>query len=357
MAESDDDSQKTEEPTTKRLEDSRKKGQVAFSREVTSFVMLVVFTLILVWLAPSMMQESVRRFTIYIEQPHVFTLNGDGLIALLVQALKDLGSILMLPMIGIIFVILVSAFLQNGMLMTLTPLAPKLERISLLQGIKRIFSLKSVVEFLKGIVKIIIIGVVSFIAVYPELSNLHDIFTYNVIGIMAFIGSLATRVMIGVCAAMGIIAVIDYLYQRFEFSKNMRMSKQEIKEEFKQTEGNPEVKAKLREIRQERAKGRMMAAVPSADVVITNPTHYSVALKYDTDVAGAPVVIAKGQDEIALKIREIAKENDVPLVQNPPLARMLFASVDIDEEIPLEHYKAVAEVIKYVYKLKGKKAA
>ena len=179
------------------------------------------------------------------------------------------------------------------------------------------------------------------------------LYDYSMPGFMQFTASTSSNILIGVCSLMFLIAALDYLYQRYEYLKSLKMSKRDIKDEFKSTEGSPEIRAKLREIRRERASKRMMAAVPNADVVITNPTHFSVALQYDESKT-APLVLAKGQDETALRIREVAKEHDIPIVQNPPLARALYQYVEIDEEIPVEHYKAVAEIIRYVYELKGK---
>jgi flagellar biosynthetic protein FlhB len=180
---------------------------------------------------------------------------------------------------------------------------------------------------------------------------MHDM---DMAAILWVLHHLSIKMLIGVCSAMAVIAILDFLYQRFEYLKNLRMSKQDIKDEFKQSEGSPEIKAKLRQMRMERARKRMMAAVPTADVVITNPTHFAVALKYDTAKHAAPHVVAKGQDNVALNIRKLAEENNIPIVQNPPLARALYETTDLDEQVPEEHFKAVAEVIAYVYKLKGK---
>lgn len=193
-------------------------------------------------------------------------------------------------------------------------------------------------------------------AIYSDLPRLRILASYDPMEMLGFLSFLSLKIMVGACCVMFIVAILDYVYQRFEFMKQMRMSKQEIKDEHKQQEGDPLVKSKLRQIRMERARQRMMANVPSADVVITNPTHFAVALKYDTGIMGAPICIAKGVDTVAFRIRELAEELDIPVVENPPLARALHASVDLDEEIPYEHYKAVAEVISYVYRLKGKKA-
>ena len=210
-------------------------------------------------------------------------------------------------------------------------------------------------EFLKGLVKIGIVSWVVVIAVSPQLPNVYQSHMLDTLGILALLSQILTRMLIGVCIALFFIAVLDYLYQRLMFYKQLRMTRHEVKEEMKQTEGNPEIKAKLRSIRMNRARKRMMAAVPQADVVITNPTHFSIALRYDPATMQAPIVVAKGIDEIALIIREVAKEHDIPLFENPPLARALFDSAEIDKEIPVAHYQAVAEVISYVFNLKKKK--
>lgn len=210
-------------------------------------------------------------------------------------------------------------------------------------------------EFLKGILKIVIVGYVAFVAVYPELPHIRQLPGSSVEAMLVFLAHLAMRMTIGAAVAMFFIALFDLIFQRFQYFKSLRMSKQELKDEYKQSEGDPVIKQRLRRLRMERAKQRMMAAVPESDVVITNPTHFAVALKYDGAVMKAPTLVAKGKDLVALKIREIAEENEVPVVENPPLARALFASTDIDAEIPFEHYEAVAKIISYVYQLKGKK--
>ncbi|MDB2414475.1 flagellar biosynthesis protein FlhB [Rickettsiales bacterium] len=357
MAEEQDDSQKTEEPTQKRLDDAVKKGQVPSSREVNSFFILLIFSLLIAVGLPPIMKNISIKLHRYISEPHLIDVSSYSVPQFSSELLIDILIIMATPLAIVIIAIFIAGIIQHGLLFSTESLGFKLERISPLQGIKRIFSLKSFVEFLKGIFKIALVGVIIFIAAYPEFEKFKILHSLSIIDIMLFLGTLATRVMIGICIFIALVAAVDFVYQKYEYIKSLRMSKQDIKEEFKQTEGNPEVKAKLREIRAERARNRMMSEVPNADVVLTNPTHYSVALKYDEKINNAPVLIAKGQDLIALKIREIAKENDIPIVENPPLTRALFSSVELDQEIPLEHYNAVAEVIKYVYKLKGKTKA
>jgi flagellar biosynthetic protein FlhB len=354
MADNDDDSQKTEDPTQQRLDDALKKGTVPFSREVTSFLMLLVFAFTIISLLPFMMKKTMHNIVRFIEQPQLFSLDRNNIMILAKSVLFDILGVMSTPILIIIIVIILSAILQHGFIISTDTLMPKLERISPLSGVKRIFSMRSVIELIKGLIKISIVGVVAFISVYPEIQKLNSLAASGIIAMLIALAILAKRMLIGICSALFLVAAIDFLYQKFEFIKSLRMSKQDIKEEYKQNEGNPEIKAKLRELRSKRAGKRMMSDVPTADVVVTNPTHYSVALKYESEKTEAPVLVAKGKDLIALKIREIAKENNIPIVENPPLARALFNSVEIGNEIPLEHYNAVAEVIRYVYKLKGK---
>lgn len=358
MADEDqDDSQKTEDPTQKRLDDALKKGQVPNSREVTSFAMLLVFALSLIWLTPSIFRKTVVNLRPYLESPHLLHLDSVSIITLSTNILVDTLVVMVPPVTLIILIIYISSLIQHPIVLSLSAPAPKLERISLLKGIKRLFSMKSFVEFIKGMFKIVSVAAIAYFSIEPNLGDLIKLPAMEIMAILLLTLKMATKILIGVCVFMGVVAVIDFIYQKYEHIKSMRMSLRDIKDEFKQTEGSPEIKAKLREIRNKRARERMMAAVPDADVVITNPTHYSIALKYDAEISEAPIVVAKGKDLIALKIREIAKENDVPIVENPPLARALFASVDLEQEIPLEHYNAVAEVIRYVYSLKNKKRA
>jgi flagellar biosynthetic protein FlhB len=244
--------------------------------------------------------------------------------------------------------------IQHRLLFTFEPLIPKLSKVSPMAGLKRIFSMEGAVNGLKGVVKIVVVGIAMGMAVRPELPRLDTIVATDTIGLAATIRDVALNMMGAVLIVMAFVAGLDYFFQYRRWIRKLRMTREELKEEYKQTEGSPEIKGKIRQMRQARARKRMMAAVPSATVVVTNPTHYAVALKYD-DGMGAPVLVAKGIDSIALKIREIAGENNIPIVENPPLARALHASVDIDKEVPEEHYKAVAEVIGFVMRLKKNK--
>lgn len=351
---SEDQSQKTEDPTQHRLSEAEKKGQIPYSREVNNFFVMLALALMVAWVFPLMLERTKQSLAPYIVNPHDLIISPASLRDMLGDTFIEMGIILIAPLSLIVLLVLGAAFAQSKFLFAVERIKPKLEKISIIKGTKRLFSMKSVVEFLKGIVKLTIVSVVSVMAIYSDLPRLAELPAYELMDIMQLLAGMALKVMIGVCCVMFLVAIIDYVYQRFEFMKSMRMSKQELKDEHKQQEGDPHIKGKLRQLRMERARQRMMAAVPEASVVITNPTHYAVALKYETGLMGAPILLAKGVDEVAFRIRDIAKQHDIPIVENPPLARALHASVDLNEEIPYEHYKAVAEVISYVYRLKGK---
>lgn len=352
--ESQDQSQKTEEPTQKRLDDAREKGQVAVSREVNHWFMILAGTIMVMMFLPGMMTDFGGIFVKFIEQPHLISVTPAGMTALLKSTWTE-AILAMLPSLTLlVLAALAAGLIQNGLIVSTEQLKPKLEKISLAKGVKRLFSMKSVAEFAKGIAKITIVGAVGIAIVWPAFSSFELLPT---MGMMSWIGvmySLVVRLLIGVLAIVTLIAILDYLFQKMQHLKEMRMSRQDIKDELKQSEGDPQVRARLRQIRRERAQQRMMQAVPDASVVIANPTHYSVALKYELNEMAAPVVVAKGVDALALRIREVAEEHDVPVVRNVGLARALYAGVEIDEEIPTEHFRAVAEIIGYVLRLKGK---
>jgi len=356
MAEEDDDSQKTEEPTQKRLDDAIKKGQVIYSKEVTSFLMLFCITITILTFIPYNSKKVSFWLQNFFSDLHVYEINDANVKTIFITTIKNAVLPFFLPLFLIMVIAILSSLLQSGhMIFSFDPISPKWEKLSPLKGLKRMFSVRSLIEFFKGLVKITFIGIVLYLTIYPDLNKIITLHELSEIGIMAFLLSLIGKMLIATCIIFGFIGISDYFYQRYQYFKSMMMSKEEIKEEYKQMEGNPEVKAKLKQLRTKRAKQRMMANVPKADVIITNPTHFSVALEYKEDSMRAPKVIAKGQDLVALKIREIAKFHNIPLVENKQLARALYANAELDEEIPLEYYKAVAEVISYVYKIKGKR--
>ena len=353
MAEGEDKSQKTEEPTHKKLEDARKKGQVPSSREINHWFMIAAATLATAVFVPTAASDFTQAMAPFLERPHAL---GGGAAALrrVGDAFAD-TAVALIPLFALMVAAAVGAGLvQHGPMGSVEKLKPKLENLSLIKGFGRLFSLRSVVELIKGVLKLAIVGTVAVLMVVPELDRVIAAVDLEPAQVVALLWRLALRMLGGVSAIVALIAGIDFLYQRFEFMRSMRMSKQEVKDELKQSEGDPLIKAKLRQLRQERARRRMMAAVPEADVVITNPTHFAVALRYETAKMAAPRVVAKGADAIARRIREVAEANGVTVVENPPLARALYDTVEIDHEVPEAHYKAVAEVIGYVWRLKGK---
>jgi len=359
MADGDDDMEKTEEPTSKRIEDAVKKGQVAFSREVTNFLMFLVLALLIVWFIPSFAPDAKVFLRRFLESPHDILISYQTINEFIFDTLMNAALIFILPIAATIFVAIFSSFIQNGFVISTEPLMPKLEKISLFKGIKRMFSLKSIVEFIKGIFKITIVAVAAYFVFMGDIEAVLTAPSMSFKGIVELMAGIGFKIVLSAAVFIFFIAVIDYSYQKFEYMKNLRMTRQEIKEEYKQSEGDPQIKAKLKQIREERARRRMISAVPDADVVIRNPTHYAVALKYKQDQdMRAPVVVALGADNIALKIIEIADENKVAVVTNRALARTLYETAELDEEIPIEQYKAVAEIIAYVFGLrKDKKVA
>ena len=355
MAEDDqDDASKTEEPSQKRLDEALKKGQVPTSREVNSFFILLGLTFIVMMIGPGIMHDVQERVTRYITMPHDFDVDDKAAFAIEMEGLlSDILVIMLLPALIAIVSVFAANLVQNRFVFSLEPIIPKLNKISPMKGLERLFSRKTLVEFIKGLIKIAVVGVVAMGAVWPYKEGLRLLPDHDVMSMLAYTSTLAGRMLIGICIVMFLIALLDFAYQKFEYIKNLRMTKQELKDEYKQQEGDPMVKQKLRQIRRERAQKRMMENVPKADVIITNPTHYAVALQYDQLTMGAPHVVAKGTDKVALRIREIAEKNKITIMRNPPLARLLYDNAEIDEEIPIEYFKAVAEVIGYVYKLKG----
>lgn len=352
MAEGEDKSQKTEEPSQKKLDDAHNKGQVATSRELNNGLMISAAAAFVALITPDMANDLSQVLIPFISAPHSFIISIDDLRLTLSELLKNVGSALILP--GLLFIVaaLVSSLMQNGLVVSAEPLKPKLEKLSPISGAKRIFSLKSFVEFVKGLFKISLIGAAAGVLLWPEAGTIIKTVEIEMVGVMVILQSLTLKLLVGVAALVLVIALLDVLYQRFEHQKQLRMSRKDLQDEYKQTEGDPHIKARLKGLRAERARRRMMADVPKATVVITNPTHFAVALLYESEGMAAPRAVAKGADLTALRIREVAEAHDVPIVENPPLARALHAAVELGEDVPPEHYQAVAEVIGYVMRLK-----
>ena len=350
----DDDSSKTEDPTPKRLEEARKKGQVAMSREMNSWLMLLAGTGLVMASADGVMNHMTQFLRVYIEQAGTLPGAPGGLKLVLGGATMETFKIMMIPLFFLMAAAFFGPFLQIGPLWAPSILSIDISKLSPVAGFGRLFSMRSVLELVKGVLKITVVTVVGILLVKPYLGGIEHMIGIPPIEILDEMKMLVVRMMAGVLIVYLVIAIIDIVYQRMAFTKKMRMTKQEMKEEYRQTEGDPLVKQKLRQLRSQKARQRMMQNVPKADVIITNPTHYAIALQYDPEKMDAPLCLAKGIDATALKIREVAKENKVTIYENRPLARALYDTVEVDEIIPPEHYKAVAQIISFVFKQKGK---
>ncbi len=354
MSDGQDDSQKTEEPTEKRLREAEEKGDVPRARDVGLLTAMAAAWLIALLVAEGVTATVGRTLLPLIENPDDFRLDGSAFDVLHGMRWLILGvGAALAPLFGILAgAAVVSALGQGPLVASTERIRPKLSNLSPLKGLKRIVSRQAVVEFAKSVVKLLIIAAAAWFAVEPYITWTEGLVGIDVAALPDLLRDVTLRLLLAVLLATVLMAVVDVLWNRFEWRRRLRMSFQELKDEFKQTEGDPKIKARLREVRRERSRRRMMASVPRATVVITNPTHFAVALEYDRGRLPAPVCLAKGADLIALRIRAIAEENGVPVVENPPLARALHASAELDELIPLEHYQAVAEVITYVLRLK-----
>lgn len=356
MAEDQDQSDKTEEATSKKLADAMKKGDVAKSQEISALISIMIGTLVLAMFSNQIAGGLKNNLTQFFEIPHLISTSGRDGVELLRKVAYMLLGALMIPLGLAMFGGVFGNIIQHAPVFTAEKIKPKLSKISPLAGAKRLFGLSSLVNLGKGFAKLSIVAAMVFVLIWPDRDKLGMMVSTDVVLILPIFKLLALRMLGGVIAIMVVIAIIDFTYQKYDFAKRQKMTKQEIKDEHKQADGDPQVKAKIRQVRMERAKKRMMAAVPEATVVIANPTHFAVALKYESGISGAPKCVAKGVDALALRIREKAEEHGVPVVENPPLARALYASVDLDEEIPPDHYKAVAEVIGFVMRLGGRSA-
>lgn len=351
--EAPDEESKTEDPSSKKLEDARKKGDVAKSQEVTTWFMLAGSAAVFAMLAPTTSISLMQNLKIFMANADQFDIGGAGLNGVMWGLFNSIILIALVPLVVLAACGLVANLIQHQPLISTDPITPKLSKVSPLAGFKRLFSGEALVNFAKGLVKIGVVGAVMFFVLWPEQDRLETMMTADPGVILAEFQELGLKLFWAVLAVVTLIAMADFLYQRNKWWKRQKMTLQEVRDEYKQMEGDPKIKGRIRQIRNERSRKRMMASVPDATVIITNPTHYAVALKYERDMA-APKCLAKGMDAVALKIRELAKEHDIPIVENPPLARALYASVDIDETIPGEHFKAVAQVIGYVMRLKAK---
>ena len=350
-----DPSQKTEDPTQRKLDDALEKGNVAKSQEINNLFMLVTGLLVVGTFLP-FMASSLRHLLVgFLAEPHSIPFNHLQLLLIMREVAVEVLKILALPILFIAVSGVTANMIQHPPIFSIEKLKPSLSKHNPITNLRKKFSLRQLVQFAMTLAKMSIVFSVLAMLMVPQLSTITQLMTVDLSEIPNIILRLVMMVVGGVTIAMLFIAGIDFWYQKWEHSKSQRMSRQEVKDEHKESDGSPEVKQRLRKICQDRGRARMIAQVPEATVVVTNPTHFAVALKYEHEVMDAPIVVAKGTDEFALRIREVASEHRVPIVENQPLAQALFATAEVDREIPVEHFKAVAEVIGYVMKLKRQK--
>jgi flagellar biosynthetic protein FlhB len=354
MSDDKDKEQQTEEPTQKRLEQAREQGDAIKSTEVATFVLLGGGALAIAMFGQYTVVGLAKALKMFLEQPEAMSVDGAGL-ASLTRGLFAQLAITLAPILGMMMLAALAGHLVQGTpTFSASKIAPDISKISPMAGFKRLFGLDGWVNLLKGLAKMAVVGHRDVDAALARAQS-HGIHAQPDGGADGG-RDVPSAVQGSAGGAVGawLIAGLDYFFQRIQFMKRNRMSKQEIKEEYKQNEGDPHIKGKIRQLRQERSRKRMMAQVPTATVVIMNPTHYAVALKYESGKMAAPICVAKGLDALALRIRAVAEDNGVAVVENPPLARALHAVVEIDEPVPPEHFKAVAQVIGYVMRLQGK---
>lgn len=347
-----DGEERTEEPTSKKLSDARKKGQIPRSKELGTTAVLIMSAVALVifggQLAGSLKQIMERGLTL--NRDETYDPNKMGSLAM------SFGEELIIPM-GLIFgVILFSAFVGNSLLggfnWSWESIKPKLDKLSPLKGLKRMFGVQALVELLKSVLKVVVVFAFSIIFLQSYFTDMLQLALKTTPTNIIESAELLAWIFLGLTFSMVLITAVDAPYQKWNHKKQLRMTKQEIKDEYKNTEGNPEIKGRIRRAQREASQRRMMQAVPDADVVVTNPTHYAVAIKYDANHGGAPMLVASGVDEMAMQIRKIAKEHGVPIIESPSLARTIFYTTEVDQEIPEKLFVAVAQVLAYVYQLK-----
>ena len=347
----ENDNDKTEEPTQKRLEEALQRGDVVKSQEVNTWFVIGGATLVLMAFSGGMAESLTATMRGLIANAHGIRVDASALPGLFQKIGVEMIAAVALPFLILMLAALFGNVIQHKLVWSLESLAPKPSKISPMAGFKRLFSKQSIANLGKGLIKIVLIGAVLTAMMWPERGRLEGLERTDPVAILPLTLTLALKLMGAVVAMMAAVAAADYLFQYRQWYERQKMSLQEMKEEFRQTDGDPAIKGKLRQMRQVRSRRRMMQKVPKAAVIITNPTHYAIALEYERGME-APICVAKGVDAVALKIREVGTKHSIPIVENPPLARALHASVELDQAISPEHYKAVAEVIGYVMKLR-----
>ncbi len=343
--------EKTEDATPQKKQEARKKGQVAKSTDLSQVSTLLVGIIVLRMLFKFYYEVLYRYFTVTFMELDMKSFSIEKLDEIGIKALIVMITVVSPVLLSILIAGLITNYMQVGFLFTTEPLKPSFEKINPIKGLKNLISLKKIVELFKSIIKLVIIGVYAYTVIKSNIVKLLKIPYKGFFESFTMVFMVAYNIAIKITMSLFIVALLDYFYQKWEFNKSLKMSKQEIKEEFKQTEGDPQIKSKMRAMQRELLKKKMIQDVPDATVIITNPTHLSIALKYK-DGMRAPIMIAKGADHLAMKIREIAKENNIPILENKLLARALYKSLEPGDEVPEEYYKAVAEVLRYVFNQK-----
>jgi flagellar biosynthesis protein FlhB len=351
MADEGDSDDKQLDPSQKRLDEAVQRGDVVKSQEINTWFVIAGGTLVMSTFGSSIGSGILVPMRNLLANAWMIRTDGPGLLRLAGSLEYAVLAAIGLPLLMLMFAAIAANMVQHRLVWSAEPLKPNLGKISPMSGFQRIFGKQAAVNFGKGLFKVIALGAVMTAILWPERLRLEAMVRFDPASLLTVTSSLAVHLLGSVVAMLAVVAILDYLFQYRTWYERLKMSPQEMKEEMKQSEGDPHIKGRIRQIRIARMKKRMMAAVPKASVIITNPTHYSVALQYDRGMS-APICVAKGVDHIAFKIREVAREHDVPIVENVPLARALYATVEIDDEIPVEHYHAVAEIIGYVMGLK-----
>lgn len=351
--EEEDEASKTEEPSERKISKAKEEGDVAVSQDAKSFLMLLGMLFVIWLLLPLMMKWFYASSIGFLENATSVEVTPQNFQKLLIAAAFGLFKIMGFPFVIFISLGVLASIAQTGFIYAPKKLEPKWDKLNIFSAMANFINMKKIIDALKGIIKITVISFIALLVVKPYLGKVELMPSMETMAILKFIHKIVVLLLFTVVIAVLVIALADYAYQKYSHLKKLRMTKQEVKDEYKQMEGDPLVKSRIRQVRLERARHRMMEAVPRSDVVIVNPTHYAVALEYKMNEMDAPKVTAKGIDNVALRIKAVAEENEVPIVENPPLARALFASTELDQTIPEEHFKAVAEVIGYVMQLKN----
>lgn len=345
--------ERTEAPSAKRREDFRKKGQVAQSKEVQTAALFSLTLLFWLMYLPTFWKEFTTLVFAIWQASGEFEITPASTMSLSFFLLQKIGLLLAPLFLLVVLVSFFSSFFQFGWLLTSNPLIPDFAKLNPLSGMARFFSKRSLIEVVKSMLKVLLIGWIAFSTVFDHFAEALILVDTGIATTLNYLATTSGLILAKICAVMILMALLDFLFVRWELEEKMKMTKQELKEEFKESEGDPHIKAQIRAIQQQMARKRMMAEVPKADVVITNPTHLAVAIRYEAKKMDSPMVVAKGADHLAMKIREIAREHQVPIVENPPVARLLHR-LDLGQHVPEDLFKAVAEILAHVYSLKGR---